>query len=157
MLGFGMPELIVIAVIICVVIFGLILKGKGSSSFVNILTILIGVGIIVFASMCFTSVPFIGTVFALPGDNIMNAKIVNPAIRIFAFLLGGAFAIMGVFFQLKIGSDTGAKESAANTIVSENRESKLNLSGIKEAKELLDYGAITEEEFNKIKSNYIGK
>jgi hypothetical protein len=124
MLGFGMPELIVIAVIIGVVIFGLLLKAKGSSSFVNILTILIGVGIIVFAAMCFTAVPFIGTVFVLPGDNIMNAKMVNPALRIIAFLLGGAFALMGVFFQVNIWFDSSAKESLVNTTVSENREGK---------------------------------
>ena len=124
MLGFGMSELIMVAVIICVVIFGLLIKGKGSSSFVNILTVLIGVGIIVFASMCFTDVPFVGTIFVLPGDNIMNAQMVSPALRIVAFFLGGAFAIMGVFFQFKIGCDRSAKESVVNTIVSENREGK---------------------------------
>ena len=85
----------------------------------------------------------------------MNAQMVNPALRVFSFLVGGAFAITGGYFQFKVSYEGPAKDSAANTASNEKRESKFNLSGIREAKELLDSGAITEEEFKKIKIDFI--
>jgi hypothetical protein len=157
MLGLGMSEFILIGVILCAVVMGLQIKNTGSSSFNNTLTFCVGGVILLFAANCFTSVPILGTIFLMPWDDIRYAQVANPAIRIVAFLIGGIFVIMGVFFQVRIGFNKYAKESEVNDTLNEKREIKLNLSGIKEAKDLLDSGAITEEEFKKIKSNYIGK
>ena len=63
----------------------------------NILMLLAGISLIVFASSCFTNVPFLGTVFLVPGDNILNARLADPMLRYALFLFGGAFTAFGVF------------------------------------------------------------
>lgn len=63
----------------------------------NVAMILTGIGLIVFASSCFTNVPFVGTVFLVPGDTIMNARLADPFLRYAFFLFGGAFTAFGIF------------------------------------------------------------
>lgn len=55
----------------------------------NLVMLVAGVALIVFASSCFTNVPFLGTVFLVPGDNILNAKLADPMLRYALFLLEG--------------------------------------------------------------------
>lgn len=103
MLGFGMPELIMIAVIAGIIVFGIIIKSKGGSAFVSIIMILIGIGMIVFNSTCFKDVPFKGTVFMVPGENIVNAKMADPMLRYALVVIGGFFTAFGIFLQMRVG------------------------------------------------------
>ncbi len=68
----------------------------------KITMIVIGIGIILFASTCFKDVPLIGTVFLMPGDNILLAQSVDPFVRNALFVLGGMFAAYGIQLQIMI-------------------------------------------------------
>ncbi len=69
----------------------------------RIMMILIGIGIILFAWTCFRNVPLVGTVFLVPGDSILKAKMTDPLIRYALFLIGGLFTAYGIQQQIKIG------------------------------------------------------
>jgi len=77
------------------------MSGKGGDALGNIIMILIGIGMIVFASSCFKDIPLIGTVYLMPGDNILNAKIADPKLRYALFLAGGVFTAFGIFMQAR--------------------------------------------------------
>ncbi len=84
--------------------------------FVKILTILTGIGLIVFAAMCFKDVPLIGTVFLMPGDNILEAQMTDPFVRYALFLIGGLFTAYGFHLQIRIGFANPMKESGDDDV-----------------------------------------
>ena len=136
---------------IVLIIFLIMTAGKKFSGAANIV---IGCAVLLFAVTCFKDVPFIGTVFVLPGENIMNAKMANPAIKMILMLVGAALSAIGIYSLVKQGNvESGAPDKTSTT--SNYSSTKDTLSSIKEAKDLLDSGAITEEEFTKIKSKYL--
>lgn len=122
----------------------------------SIATVSIGIALIVLASSCFKDIPFIGTVFLIPGDNIMNAKMANPLLRHALFLIGGAFTALGIFLQVKTGFGNALNKTSQRMDEGKSVDSTgIHLNEIREAKELLDSGAISEEEFSRIKEKLI--
>lgn len=89
-------------------------KSKGGSDYGKITMISVGIGMILVASTCFKDVPLVGTVFLMPGENIMKAKMADPALRYALFLIGGLFAAYGVQLQIRIGFSNPLKESNQN-------------------------------------------
>ncbi len=87
-------------------------KAKGGIDYVKITMILIGIGTILFASMCFKDVPLMGTVFLIPGDNIMKAQMADPTVRYALFLIGGMFTAYGIQLQIRIGFSNPLNQSA---------------------------------------------
>ncbi|HEY6873561.1 MAG TPA: hypothetical protein VI298_12640 [Geobacteraceae bacterium] len=91
-------------------------KSKGCSDFGKITMMLTGIGMILIASTCFREVPLIGTVFLVPGDNIMKAKMADPLFRYALFLIGGLFTAYGIRMQIRIGFADPLNESNQNAI-----------------------------------------
>ncbi len=89
-------------------------RSKGGSDFGKITMILIGIGTILFASACFKNVPLVGTVFLMPGDNIMKAQVADPVVRYALFLIGGLFIAYGIQLQIKIDISNPLKVSNQN-------------------------------------------
>jgi putative oligomerization/nucleic acid binding protein len=119
-----------------------------------IIILLAGVGIITFAVSCFKEIPFIGTVLTLPGENILNAKVVDPVFKYMLILIGIGAIIYGILYLVKQSDSTLVPNiNVSSNSVASHSNSKL--SYIKEAKDLLDSGAITDEEFNKIKTKLL--
>lgn len=114
---------------------------------------LAGMALIVFASRCFTELPLIGTVFLMPGDRVIDAKLVDPGLRHVLFLAGGVLAAAGVFLQLR--GSFGEESKAAHQVGTAAHSTCISLTGIREAKELLDSGAISGEEYKRIKEKLI--
>jgi hypothetical protein len=94
---------------------GVLLQIKGGKAMGNILMTLIGIGMIVPAYTCFKDVPFIGTVFLMPGESILHAKIVDPMVRHALFMVGTIFAASGIILQISAGFDNAFNESSRNT------------------------------------------
>lgn len=129
-------------------------KRRRMSSIENAMIALAGVGLIAFASSCFTEVPLIGTVFLMPGDKIINARMVDPGLRHVLFLTGGVLAAAGVFLHLR-GSLSADDSKVASQGGTAAHATCVSLTGIREAKELLDSGAISGEEYQRIKEKLI--
>lgn len=146
---------IIFVIISITIVFGVTLKLNGGNAMGNIIMVLIGISMIVFASTCFKDVPLIGTVFLMPGENVMNAKMANPILRYALFLIGAIFTAFGIFLQTRTGFANALGESSHDTVNDKPISDGVNLSGLKEAKELLDSGAITDEEYAKIKNKFI--
>jgi len=123
--------------------------------FSSIFMILIGIVTLIFAYSCFTDIPFIGTVFLIPGDNVLNARAASPMFRIGLFLIGLALVLLGIFLPGRIGTNSSLNPSNHNLKGTDNNLNTINLRGIKEAKDLLDAGVITRDEYNAIKSKLI--
>ncbi len=75
-----------------------------------------GIGMIVFAATCFSNVPLMGTVFLIPGENIMQAEIADPVFRYALFLVGGLLTAYGVQLQVRIGFTNPLKECNQDAI-----------------------------------------
>jgi hypothetical protein len=91
-------------------------KAKGDSDFGKMAMLLIGTGMIVVAATCFKDVPLIGTVFLMPGDSMMEAKMADPLFRDALFLLGGMFTAYGIQLHIKIGFTNPLKQGSHNAI-----------------------------------------
>lgn len=128
-------------------------KRKRMSSTGNVVMALTGVGLIAFAASCFTEVPLIGTVFLMPGDKIFNARVVDPGLRHVLFLTGGIFAAAGVFLHLRGALNDQSKSASEGATPA--HATCISLTGIREAKELLDSGAISGKEYKRIKEKLI--
>ena len=81
----------------------------------NIIMTLIGIGMIASAYTCFKDVPFIGTLFLMPYENILNARIVDPMVRHALFMVGTIFAASGIILQISAGFDNAFNESSHST------------------------------------------
>ena len=84
---------------------------KSKGGYGKITMILVGIGMITVASTCFKDVPFIGTVFLMPGENILQTRMADPVLRYALFLIGGLFTAYGVQLQIRIGFGNPLKES----------------------------------------------
>lgn len=91
-------------------------KSKGGSNLGKITMILTGIGLILVASTCFKEVPLIGTVFLVPGDSIMKARMADPLFRYALFAIGGLFTAYGIQLQIRIGFSNPMKESHQSAI-----------------------------------------
>ncbi len=91
-------------------------KLKEGGSYGRITMILVGIGMIVIASTCFKEVPLIGTVFLVPGDSIVKARMADPLFRYALFLMGGLFTAFGIQLQVRIGFGNPLKECNQNAV-----------------------------------------
>lgn len=113
----------------------------------NLVLILVGAGIVLFAYICFQEVPVVGTVFMVPGDGIENAKMSNLFVRYGLMSLGIGLVVYGIYVNTITDNTPMTKEQSDLNHV--------DLNGIKQAKELLDSGSISQEEYDKIKEKII--
>ncbi len=91
-------------------------KSMGGCEYGKTAMMLMGIGMIVFAWMFFKDVPFMGTVFLLPGEDIMNAQMADPVVRDVLFLVGGVLTAYGIQLRIKIGFTNPLKQSDQNAI-----------------------------------------
>jgi putative oligomerization/nucleic acid binding protein len=90
----------------------------------------------------------------LPGENILHGLMVSPFSKIVLIFAGALLSASGIYSFVKKGLNTTGQSTEASTTKTET-SSTANLNSIKEAKDLLDSGAITESEFSKIKSKLL--
>ena len=84
-------------------------KSEGGGDLGSVTIIVIGIGMIVVALTCFKDVPFIGTVFLMPGENIMKAKMADPVVRYALFLIGGLLTAFGINLKTMPGRPANSR------------------------------------------------
>ncbi len=99
-------------------------KSVGGCDYGKIAMILMGIGMIVFASTCFKEVPIIGTVLVMPGEDVMDARMIDPVFRDALFLLGGMFTAYGIRLQIKIGFTNPLKQSNQDAVLGKPGEGR---------------------------------
>lgn len=113
----------------------------------SLVNIVIGIVVLICRFMFFKEIPLIGTVFSMPGDNILKAEVIDARILYVIYLYAAIFISIGAYklYLNRLNSTT----------IPENTFSNMSLDKIKEAKQLLDEGSITDDEFNKIKEKVL--
>jgi hypothetical protein len=76
-------------------------KRRKAGSGLGIIAItMAGVAMTVFAWTCFRDVPFIGTVFLVPGESILHARKADPILRYVLLMAGCLFTAFGLQMQI---------------------------------------------------------
>ena len=113
----------------------------------GLVNIVLGIVILGFRIVFFKELPLIGTVYSVPGESIFKAEAVDARVLMLFYLFAGIFISIGAYrlYVRKLNTIPNTSNSSSN----------MPLDKIKEAKQLLDEGSISEDEFNRIKEKVL--